>query len=39
MSVAPFLMVRVLDDRIRTREQAIDGLHWHLENQGPPHSP
>ena len=33
MSAAPFLMVRVLDDRIRTREQAIDGLHWHLEKQ------
>jgi hypothetical protein len=33
MSAAPFLMVRVLDDRIRTREQAIDGLHWHVENQ------
>ena len=33
MSTAPFLMVRVLDDRIRTREQAIEGLHWHVENQ------
>ena len=33
MSTAPFLMVRVLDDRIRTREQAIEGLHWHIENQ------
>ena len=33
MSTAPFLMVRVLDDRIRTREQAIEGLHWHIESR------
>jgi hypothetical protein len=33
MPAAPFLMVRVLDDEIHTREQAIEGLHWHFENQ------
>ena len=33
MSTAPFLMVRVLDDRIRTREQAIEGPHWHFEKR------
>ena len=33
MSAPPFLMVRVLDDRIRTREQAIEGLHWHVEKK------
>lgn len=33
MPAAPYLVVRVLDDRIHTREQAIEGLHWHFKNQ------